>query len=79
MAEQILGFGRLDERHLATMNVMTARKDVATTLISNSGWYTYIYTYIGSTIRACSQMIRNHFSLYSGYVESLHTMWKGRQ
>ena len=37
MAEQILGHGRLDERCLATMNVMTARKEVATTLISNSG------------------------------------------
>lgn len=39
MAEQILGFGQLDERYLAKMNVMTARIDVATTLISNSGTY----------------------------------------
>ena len=37
MAEQILGYGRLDERYLMTMNVMRARKEIATTLISNSG------------------------------------------
>lgn len=37
MAEQILGFGQVDERYLAKMNVRTARIDVATTLISNSG------------------------------------------
>ena len=37
MAEQILGFGRLDERNLATLNIVTARRDIATTLISNSG------------------------------------------
>ena len=45
MAEQILGYGQLDERYLATINVMTAWREVyvATTLISNSG---YLHCYI---------------------------------
>jgi len=38
MAEQMLGYGQLDERYLTAMNVMTARREVATTLISNSGY-----------------------------------------
>lgn len=37
MAEQMLGNGNVIESYLAAMNVMKARKDIVTTLISNSG------------------------------------------
>lgn len=42
MAEQLLGFGKINESSLAVIDVKQARKDVATTLISNSGSYSYI-------------------------------------
>ena len=37
MAEQLIGFGYLDEGNLMKMNVTKVRKDIATSLISNSG------------------------------------------
>jgi len=38
MAEQLLGFRRINEGYLTAMNMKEARKDVATSLISNSGF-----------------------------------------
>ena len=37
MAEQLIGYGYIDEGNLMTMSVAQARKDIATSLISNSG------------------------------------------
>ena len=92
MAEQLLGFGRINEGYLTAMNMKEARKDVATSLISNSG-FIYSCICIESNVMIYSYKMKRYvaklLSIYnskyckliflcSEYVESLSAVWEVR-
>lgn len=63
MAEQLIGFDYINEKYLMSMNVKKARRNIATSLISNSGnimqkqTTTFMVSYITTYVHS-----------YSGYV-----------
>ena len=71
MAEQLIAFHHIDEKLLTTMNITKARRDIGTSLISNSGMQT-IYSVAIDHVTMNLQK-GSYTSLYKGSYTSLYT------